>query len=298
MDLQITVQGSTGLYESLQNSFGYKEKLTGNNQYKCEKCQNQYRDAEKYCQLKSLPPILTMSLLRFTYDLRTFERIKETSRFIFPFEIDLAEFMEDTIKLDESERVYELFSVVIHSGNAYGGHYHAYIKDLDKLGKWTLKEEYDKYFETEATATATTESSTPTKEIYLICNDDSEDSSDRKNKELVNLDYIKYEMPLDLLKAFIYNKYKYEEIKVDSICSDLSKTTGMSWNKRFKSKYGTIEKFLRKHDDSFEIIGADSSSSVRLRPHDRIHIVSSKDFNNETEVKDSDQFKSQGKQLK
>lgn len=294
MDLQITVQGSSGLYESLQNSFGYKEKLTGNNQYKCEKCQNQYRDAEKYCQLKSLPPILTMSLLRFTYDLRTFERIKETGRFEFPFEIDLGEFMEDTIKLAESERVYELFSVVIHSGNAYGGHYHAYIKDLDQLGKWTLKEEYEKYFET----TASDQSSSGTKEIYLICNDDSEDNEDRKNKELVNLDYIKYEMPLDLLKAFIYNKYKYDEIKVDSICSDLTKTTGMSWNKRFKSKYGTIEKFLRKHDDSFEIVGPDTASpSVRLRLHDRIHIVSSKDFSNETEVKDSDQFKSQGMSL-
>ena len=31
---------------------------------------------------------------------------------------------------------YELFSVVIHSGGAHGGHYHAYIRDIDQLGTW------------------------------------------------------------------------------------------------------------------------------------------------------------------
>ena len=93
-DIPITVQGSDGLRTSLINSFQMREGLNGNNQYKCEKCNNQYRDAEKYCQLKTLPPILTLSLLRFTYDLRTFQRIKETSRFEFPLEIDLNEFME------------------------------------------------------------------------------------------------------------------------------------------------------------------------------------------------------------
>ena len=31
---------------------------------------------------------------------------------------------------------YELFSVVIHGGGAHGGHYHAYIRDIDELGSW------------------------------------------------------------------------------------------------------------------------------------------------------------------
>lgn len=31
---------------------------------------------------------------------------------------------------------YELFSVVIHVGGAHGGHYHAYIRDVDSLGHW------------------------------------------------------------------------------------------------------------------------------------------------------------------
>ena len=99
LDLPITVQGSDGLHTSLISSYLLRENLDGNNQYKCEKCGNQYRDAERYCQLKTLPPILTFSLLRFTYDLKTYQRIKETGRFEFPFEIDLNEFMEVSSQL-------------------------------------------------------------------------------------------------------------------------------------------------------------------------------------------------------
>lgn len=37
---------------------------------------------------------------------------------------------------DDSDFVYELFSVIIHKGGCYGGHYHVYIKDIDELGLW------------------------------------------------------------------------------------------------------------------------------------------------------------------
>lgn len=46
LDLQITVQGSNSLENSLINSFVFREQLNGNNQYKCEKC-CKYTDAEK-----------------------------------------------------------------------------------------------------------------------------------------------------------------------------------------------------------------------------------------------------------
>ena len=32
--------------------------------------------------------------------------------------------------------MYELFSVVIHSGSTHSGHYTAYIRDIDELGTW------------------------------------------------------------------------------------------------------------------------------------------------------------------
>lgn len=34
------------------------------------------------------------------------------------------------------EYMYDLFSVIIHKGGCYGGHYHVYIKDVDHLGNW------------------------------------------------------------------------------------------------------------------------------------------------------------------
>ena len=35
------------------------------------------------------------------------------------------------------DSIYELFSVVIHSGSTYSGHYTAFIRDVDDLGQWT-----------------------------------------------------------------------------------------------------------------------------------------------------------------
>lgn len=37
--------------------------------------------------------------------------------------------------LQQGEFVYELYSIMIHSGGAYGGHYYAYIKSFED-GKW------------------------------------------------------------------------------------------------------------------------------------------------------------------
>ena len=38
--------------------------------------------------------------------------------------------------LKQGEYVYQLFSVLVHSGGAAGGHYYAYIKSLDDNNWW------------------------------------------------------------------------------------------------------------------------------------------------------------------
>lgn len=280
--MPITVQGLDSLQMSLMNSFIMRENMDGNNQYRCEKCDNQYRDAEKYCQLKHLPPILTFSLLRFTYDLTTFQRIKETRRFEFPLELDLSEYMEDTFKqqIDKDYTMYELYSVIIHSGSAYGGHYRTYIKDLSGIGEWRLEENDDKNPANRTSNQSTEVHTSSSNEICLICCDDVDEAAftDGSN-ELVNLDYLKYEKPIELLKAFIYNKHKYEPVKIELICGDLTKTTGMSWNKSYKSKYGPIEKFLRKNDDVFELVNGDKF--VKLKESLSINIVASSRYSSE-----------------
>jgi hypothetical protein len=66
------------------------------------------------------------------------------------------------------------------------------------------------------------------REVCLICVDGDEtvNQFDENSDELVSLDYLKYESPLELLKAFIYNKHKYNCIKVDAIPCDLNKIAG------------------------------------------------------------------------
>lgn len=48
----------------------------------------------QWAKISKLPPILTLPLQRFVYDIKTGNRQKKTSRFEFPFEMDLKEFCE------------------------------------------------------------------------------------------------------------------------------------------------------------------------------------------------------------
>lgn len=56
-------------------------------------------------------------------------------------ELDLVAFCDEelTKKLEVDESKYELKSIVIHSGGAYGGHYHAYIRDDLNEGNWNIE---------------------------------------------------------------------------------------------------------------------------------------------------------------
>ncbi len=87
---------------------------------------------------------------RFVYDIKTGNRQKKTTRYEFPFEIDLKEFCEVknffflrkfllricVFKESVTETNYELFAVVIHQGTCYTGHYYGYIRDIDHIGTW------------------------------------------------------------------------------------------------------------------------------------------------------------------
>ena len=42
---------------------------------------------------------------------------------------------EEELVHKKGEFVYELYSIMIHSGSAFGGHYYAYIKSFED-GKW------------------------------------------------------------------------------------------------------------------------------------------------------------------
>ncbi|XP_077978745.1 ubiquitin carboxyl-terminal hydrolase 40-like [Glandiceps talaboti] len=218
LDLTLPVAGFQGLEDALNSFYNEMELMSGNNQYRCEVCRKLV-DAKKGAKLRALPTVLTISLLRFSYDFVKYERYKETGKFTFPMEIDMAPFCESIASGGDTQ--YELFSVVIHRGSGYGGHYQAYIRDLDCLGNWSSPEE---------------------EPIQMTTNS----SSGR-------VDYIELGSADEVLAAVLVQEGgPTHTLTLDKLCQALISQTGVSWNKRFKKHCGPISKFLRQHNETFD----------------------------------------------
>uniref|UniRef100_A0ABI8A6U2 USP domain-containing protein n=1 Tax=Felis catus TaxID=9685 RepID=A0ABI8A6U2_FELCA len=126
-------------------------------------------------------------------------------------------------ELDDLEYVYDLFSVIIHQGGCYGGHYHVYIKDVDHLGNWQFQEEKSK--------------------------------PDLQNKEEIDDD------PLIILKAILLQE-ESNLIPVDQLGQKLLKKIGISWNKKYRKQYGPLRKFLQLHSQIFLLSSDESTVSL------------------------------------
>lgn len=213
LDLNITVSGFNNLHESLTSTFVHKEVMKGKNQYKCSMC-CKLVDAKKGVKIRKLPPILTFSLLRFCFDLSKGERFKEKGKFIFPLEIDMAPYCDEQRNSEDTH--YDLFSIIIHSGSGHEGHYHAYIRDFDFLGKWRPP------------------------------NEDCHFSSLIKSS---NLGSSKQD-PIELVTAILQQQPDFC-LPLDKLCLEITAHLGISWNKRFKKHYGPFNKFLLQNDAIF-----------------------------------------------
>jgi len=91
-DLLLNVTEMTGLAASLAD-YTKAEALEGGDQYFCETCDKKV-DATRSARFQSLPPILSIGLNRFTYDMTRYARVKVTTAFGFPTELDMAPFLE------------------------------------------------------------------------------------------------------------------------------------------------------------------------------------------------------------
>ncbi|XP_067844173.1 ubiquitin carboxyl-terminal hydrolase 40 isoform X2 [Heptranchias perlo] len=121
--------------------------------------------------------------------------------------------------LPDSEYEYELFSVIIHKGGCYGGHYHAYIKDIDQLGTWF----------------------SPDEETVVI-------NSTKDPTYADNL--LELGDPLEILRAILVQMGP-DGILVDQLGQKLLEKVGVAWNKRYRKQHGSIRKFLESHPDVF-----------------------------------------------
>eukprot|EP01022_Parablepharisma_sp_SALTPOND_P028325 TRINITY_DN70798_c3_g1_i1.p3 TRINITY_DN70798_c3_g1~~TRINITY_DN70798_c3_g1_i1.p3 ORF type:complete len:603 (+),score=84.46 TRINITY_DN70798_c3_g1_i1:404-2212(+) len=134
-DIPLQIKGLKGVNESLCQ-FASEERLEGDNKYFCERC-NKKVSAIRRMRIRHFPPILTLGLNRFEIDWSIGDRKKVNDNFAFPLELDVMPFKESPD--ESSDNLYELKAVIIHRGGAYGGHYHAYIRDELEEGAWNLK---------------------------------------------------------------------------------------------------------------------------------------------------------------
>ncbi|XP_054652144.1 ubiquitin carboxyl-terminal hydrolase 40 [Dunckerocampus dactyliophorus] len=224
LDLTVCVCGVSSLEEALWNMFVEEEMFEGNNLYRCALC-NRLVTAAKSAKLQKLPPFITMSLLRFSFDFAKCERYKETGRYSFPLTINLRPFCEqaDGVAADYS---YELFSVIIHKGGCYGGHYHVYIRDIDRLGHWEPPVEDNK----------TRTQRNVNQEVKEV----------RQTK-------LNEDDPLCVLTAII-SQEPSKSVLLDQLGQKLMEKIGSSWSKTFRKSCGPIGKFLQSHGDLFMLV--------------------------------------------
>lgn len=131
-DIQLNVKGMKNLYESFRY-YVAEETMEGENKYQAEGFGLQ--DAKKGIIFESFPPVLHLQLKRFEYDIQRDAMVKINDRHEFPFEIDLAEFIDDASPVRSESWLYRLCGVLVHSGDVNGGHYFALIKP-DRETRW------------------------------------------------------------------------------------------------------------------------------------------------------------------
>uniref|UniRef100_A0A4W5QVE5 Ubiquitin specific peptidase 40 n=1 Tax=Hucho hucho TaxID=62062 RepID=A0A4W5QVE5_9TELE len=232
LDLTVCVRGVCGLEGALWDMFVEEEMFEGSNLYRCGQC-DQLVTAAKSAKLRKLPPFLTVSLLRFNFDFARCERYKETGRYTFPLTINLRPFCEQT-EGEDSEYSYELFSVIIHKGGCYGGHYHVYIKDMDQLGLWEPPEEDSK-------------------------------PKVQKKKEVRVYPEPEKDDPLSVLSSIIAQE-ESRSVLLDQLGQRLMDKIGSSWSKKYRKLHGPVGKFLQNHSDVFVLVNNGTRVALKANP--------------------------------
>jgi ubiquitin carboxyl-terminal hydrolase 9/24 len=138
--ISVDVKNHNNLQDSLAE-YTKGELLETENAYYCERCDKKVDTVKRLC-VKKLPPILVIQLKRFDYDFERDAAVKFNDYFEFPRELDMEPYTVAGLARRENEAVdcepedldpgivrkYRLRGMVVHSGQASGGHYYSYIK--------------------------------------------------------------------------------------------------------------------------------------------------------------------------
>ncbi|KAK3615868.1 hypothetical protein LTR56_026325 [Elasticomyces elasticus] len=128
LDLSVDLAAHTSVTSCLRK-FSEEEMLCERNKFHCDNCGG-LQEAEKRMKIKRLPRILALHLKRFKYteDLQRLQKLFH--RVVYPFHLRLFNTTDDA---EDSDRLYELYAVVVHiGGGPYHGHYVSIIKTQDR----------------------------------------------------------------------------------------------------------------------------------------------------------------------
>ncbi|RDX84001.1 Ubiquitin carboxyl-terminal hydrolase 19, partial [Mucuna pruriens] len=129
MDLTVEIHGDAVSLEECLDQFTARERLDGENMYKCEGCKD-YVKAWKRLTVNCAPNILTIALKRF----QSGRFGKLNKRVVFPETLNVSPYMSEA---GDGSDIYKLYAVVVHIdmlNASFFGHYICYIKDF--RGNW------------------------------------------------------------------------------------------------------------------------------------------------------------------
>ncbi|XP_052737124.1 probable ubiquitin carboxyl-terminal hydrolase FAF-X isoform X2 [Bicyclus anynana] len=155
--VSLDIRNMLRLQESLE-AYVRGELLEGADAYYCDKCSTKVVTVKRLC-LNKLPPVLVIQLKRFEYDFEKVCAIKFNDYFEFPRELDVEPYTawglaraegDTTLWEGSAERTaethYQLSGIVVHSGQASGGHYYSYVLLRDngsETGRWVKLDDGD-----------------------------------------------------------------------------------------------------------------------------------------------------------
>ncbi|XP_028175087.1 probable ubiquitin carboxyl-terminal hydrolase FAF-X [Ostrinia furnacalis] len=155
--VSLDIRNMSRLQESLE-AYVRGELLEGADAYHCDKCNKKVVTVKRLC-LNKLPPVLVIQLKRFEYDFEKVCAIKFNDYFEFPRELDVEPYTawglaraegDETLWEGGEEKTpethYQLSGIVVHSGQASGGHYYSYVLLRDngsETGRWVKLDDGD-----------------------------------------------------------------------------------------------------------------------------------------------------------
>ncbi|KAF8567800.1 hypothetical protein P879_05885, partial [Paragonimus westermani] len=171
--LNVDIRNHQNLIQSLEQ-YVKGDRLEGDNAYWCEACDKKVTTLKRMC-IDRLPLVLAIQLKRFDYDWDRGVAIKFNGYFEFPRELDMYPYtvrgLSDRVHADDSVAEpsdelsggtnsqedhdttnphgctrYTLRGVVVHSGQASGGHYYSFIRQFcsqTRTYKWYKYDDSD-----------------------------------------------------------------------------------------------------------------------------------------------------------